>query len=54
MSTRRRHIPRQLKPELGHDICPDVGFNDVSNFNRRFLEPRKFRRGVDSPFGGRH
>lgn len=38
------------------NICYDVGFNNVANFNRRFLEikgmtPSEFRRQVDSRFG---
>jgi len=37
-------------------ICCDVGFNNVANFNRRFLEikgmtPSEFRRQVSSRFG---
>jgi len=37
-------------------ICYDVGFNNVANFNRRFLEikgmtPREFRRHAGSRFG---
>lgn len=37
-------------------ICYDVGFNNVANFNRRFLEikgmtPREFRRQAGSRFG---
>jgi AraC-like DNA-binding protein len=39
-------------------ICYEVGFNNVANFNRRFLEfkgltPSEFRRQADSRFGGR-
>lgn len=39
------------------NICYDVGFNNVANFNRRFLElkgmtPSEFRRQADSRFGG--
>ncbi len=39
-------------------ICYDVGFNNIANFNRRFLEikgmtPSEFRRQTDSRFGGR-
>ncbi len=39
------------------DICHQVGFNNVANFNRRFLEikgmtPTEFRRQADSRFGG--
>lgn len=39
------------------DICYQVGFNNVSNFNRRFLEikgvtPREFRRSAARRFGG--
>lgn len=38
-------------------ICYDVGFNNVANFNRRFLEvkgvtPSEFRRQADHRFGG--
>lgn len=41
------------------DICYQVGFNNVANFNRRFLEikgmtPSEFRRQTDSRFGGAH
>lgn len=37
-------------------ICFEVGFNNVANFNRRFLDvkgmtPREFRRSADSRFG---
>jgi AraC-like DNA-binding protein len=37
-------------------ICYDVGFNNVANFNRRFLEikgmtPSEFRRHASSRFG---
>ena len=37
-------------------ICYDVGFNNVANFNRRFLEikgmtPSEFRRHADRRFG---
>lgn len=40
-------------------ICYEVGFNNVANFNRRFLEikgmtPTEFRRQADHRFGGRH
>ena len=40
------------------DICYSVGFNNVANFNRRFLEikgltPTEFRRQADRRFGGR-
>lgn len=39
------------------DICWRVGFNNVANFNRRFLRikgmtPREFRRQADSRFSG--
>ena len=39
------------------DICYQVGFNNVANFNRRFLEirgmtPTEFRRQADARFGG--
>jgi AraC-like DNA-binding protein len=38
-------------------ICYEVGFNNVANFNRRFLSvkgmtPSEFRKQVDSRFGG--
>ena len=38
------------------DICYQVGFNNVANFNRRFLEikgmtPTEFRRQADGRFG---
>lgn len=38
------------------DICHEVGFNNVANFNRRFLEvkgmtPTEFRRQTDARFG---
>jgi AraC-like DNA-binding protein len=40
-------------------ICYEVGFNNIANFNRRFLDikgmtPREFRRQVDSRFGLKH
>ncbi|MBX3655956.1 MAG: AraC family transcriptional regulator [Ramlibacter sp.] len=40
-------------------ICYEVGFNNIANFNRRFLDikgmtPSEFRRQVDSRFGLRH
>ena len=40
------------------DICYEVGFNNVANFNRRFLNvkgmtPSEFRRQVDTRFGTR-
>jgi AraC-like DNA-binding protein len=39
-------------------FCYEVGFNNVANFNRRFLNlkgmtPSEFRKQVDSRFGGR-
>jgi transcriptional regulator GlxA family with amidase domain len=39
-------------------ICDEVGFNNVANFNRRFLEikgmtPSEFRRQADRRFGRR-
>ena len=42
--------------QVGH-ICYEVGFNNVANFNRRFLEikgltPSEFRRQADHRFGG--
>jgi AraC-like DNA-binding protein len=38
------------------DICYQVGFNNVANFNRRFLEikgmtPKEFRRQGEARFG---
>jgi AraC-like DNA-binding protein len=38
-------------------ICYEVGFNNVANFNRRFLEikgmtPSEFRKQADTRFGG--
>jgi AraC-like DNA-binding protein len=41
------------------DICYVVGFNNVANFNRRFLDikgmtPREYRRQGESRFGGTH
>jgi AraC-like DNA-binding protein len=38
-------------------ICYEVGFNNVANFNRRFLEvkgvtPSEFRRQAGQRFGG--
>lgn len=38
------------------NVCYDVGFNNVANFNRRFLElkgitPKEFRRRADGRFG---
>ncbi len=52
----------QLLMESDHyitHICYEVGFNNIANFNRRFLDikgmtPREFRRQVDSRFGVRH
>lgn len=40
-------------------ICYEVGFNNIANFNRRFMDvkgmtPSEFRRQVDSRFGTRH
>ncbi len=39
------------------NICYDVGFNNVANFNRRFLQikgmtPKEFRRQAEARFGG--
>jgi AraC-like DNA-binding protein len=39
-------------------ICYEVGFNNIANFNRRFLEikgmaPTEFRRRAEARFGGR-
>ena len=41
------------------DICYEVGFSNVANFNRRFLDikgmtPSEFRRQVDHRFGLKH
>ena len=41
------------------DICYEVGFHNVANFNRRFrdikgMTPREYRRQVESRFAGRH
>ncbi len=38
------------------NVCYDVGFNNVANFNRRFLQvkgmtPKEFRRQADARFG---
>ena len=38
------------------NICYDVGFNNVANFNRRFLEvkgvtPKQFREHAEGRFG---
>lgn len=40
-------------------ICYEVGFNNIANFNRRFLDikgmtPSEFRRQVDNRFGLKH
>ena len=40
-------------------ICYEVGFNNIANFNRRFLDikgmtPSEFRRQVDTRFGLKH
>ena len=40
-------------------ICYEVGFNNIANFNRRFLDikgmtPSEFRRQVDARFGLKH
>ncbi len=51
----------QLLMESDHyvtNICYDVGFNNVANFNRRFLQvkgmtPREFRRQSEARFGVR-
>ena len=39
------------------NVCYDVGFNNVANFNRRFLQikgmtPKEFRRQAEARFGG--
>jgi AraC-like DNA-binding protein len=39
------------------NICFDVGFGNVANFNRRFLEikgmtPKEYRRQAEGRFGG--
>ncbi|MFM2120462.1 MAG: hypothetical protein RL722_1930 [Pseudomonadota bacterium] len=41
------------------DICYEVGFNNVANFNRRFLDikgmtPSEFRKQADKRFAGSH
>ena len=41
---------------MGH-ICYEVGFNNLANFNRRFLElkgltPTEFRRQAENRFSG--
>ena len=38
------------------NVCYDVGFNNVANFNRRFLQikgmtPKEFRRQAEARFG---
>jgi AraC-like DNA-binding protein len=38
------------------NVCYDVGFNNLANFNRRFLQikgmtPKEFRRQSDARFG---
>ena len=38
------------------NVCCDVGFNNVANFNRRFLQvkvmtPKEFRRQTEARFG---
>jgi len=40
------------------NVCYDVGFNNVANFNRRFLQikgqtPKEFRRQAEARFGSR-
>ena len=40
------------------NVCYDVGFNNVANFNRRFLQvkgmtPKEFRRQSEARFGSR-
>ena len=49
------HLLMQTDHYVTH-ICYEVGFNNVANFNRRFLEikgmtPSEFRRQADSRFG---
>ena len=39
------------------NVCYDVGFNNVANFNRRFLQikgmtPKEFRKQAAGRFGG--
>jgi AraC-like DNA-binding protein len=58
----RVRVNRACQLLMGSDryitnICYDVGFNNVANFNRRFLEikgmtPSEFRRQADRRFGG--
>lgn len=51
------HLLMESERRVTH-ICYEVGFNNVANFNRRFLEirgmtPSEFRRQADRRFGGR-
>jgi AraC-like DNA-binding protein len=56
----RIHRACQLLMSSDHyvtNICYDVGFNNVANFNRRFLElkgttPTEFRKLAENRFGG--
>lgn len=56
----RIHRACQLLMNSDHyvtNICYDVGFNNVANFNRRFLElkgttPTEFRKQAENRFGG--
>lgn len=56
----RIHRACQLLMSSDHyvtNICYDVGFNNVANFNRRFLElkgttPTEFRKQAENRFGG--
>ena len=56
----RIHRACQLLMDSGQpvgQICYDVGFNNLANFNRRFLEikgltPTEFRRQAEKRFSG--
>ncbi|WP_394787720.1 AraC family transcriptional regulator [Rhodoferax sp.] len=42
-----------------NNVCYDVGFNNVANFNRRFMQikgmtPKDFRRQAEARFGGKN
>jgi len=54
--SRACHLLMESDRHITH-ICYDVGFNNVANFNRRFLEikgmtPSEFRRRASRRFGG--
>ncbi len=51
------HLPMESERLVAH-ICDEVGFNNVANSDRRFLEikgmtPSEFRRQAERRFGGR-